>query len=210
MIALSRPIPQLSVRLQQHLLQAVLLLILLVPVSVAAFWWYGKHQSWQNNVERMESLHARLSGMQQQQEAIAQALQQTQDARSIFFYPADMPVEQAANAALLSLRQVLTQSGMKVESSQVRIPQEGAAAVHTSTVEQASDYTQHIELLVSAEGGWLSLQLALAALRELRPVISVDRLHLSTRMRLQGANPAVEHGINASFIFKLRKLQEGA
>lgn len=200
----------LSARLQQHLLQAALLLVLVLPLGAAALWWHGKHQAWQNELQRLESLHARLLGMQQQQDAIAQALQQTEQARTQFFYPADMQAEQAANSALQGLRRVLTQAGMKVESSQVRVPQDADTAADAATADQDSDYTQRIELLVSAEGGWVSLQLALAALRELRPVVSVERIHLSTRMRLQSANPAVEQAINASFTFSVRKLQEGA
>lgn len=206
----TRHFPQLSLRVQQHLLQAVLLLVLLVPLVAAALWGYGKHRAWQNDLERLESLNARLSGMQQQQADIAQALQHMQQARSAFFYPADMQAEQAGNAALQSLRQVLTKAGMKVESSQVRIPQDAAPDGTAPASDPASDYAQRIELLVSAEGGWLSLQLALAALRELHPVVSVERVHLSTRMRLQSANPAVEQAINASFTFRLYKLQEGA
>lgn len=202
--------PHFSVRMQQHLLQTALLLLLLLPLGAAGLWWFGKHQYWQNNLERQESLYARLSGMQEQQEAIAQALAQTQQSRTVFFYPEDQPAEQAANAALQSLRHVLDQAGMKVDSSQVKIPQPGDAPPEQTDDDPQGSGIQRIQLLVSAQGSWVSLQLALAALRELRPVVTVERVHLSTRMGLQSVTPGIEQAINASFTFRLRKLQEGA
>ncbi len=202
--------PHFSVRMQQHLLQTALLLLLLLPLGAAGLWWFGKHQYWQNNLERQESLYARLAGMQEQQEAIAQALAQTQQARTVFFYPEDQPAEQAANAALQSLRHVLDQAGMKVDSSQVKIPEPGDTPPEQSDDDPQGSGIQRIQLLVSAQGSWVSLQLALAALRELRPVVTIERVHLSTRMGLQSVTPGVEQAINASFTFRLRKLQEGA
>ena len=202
--------PHFSVRMQQHLLQTALLLLLLLPLGAAGLWWFGKHQYWQNNLERQESLYARLSGMQEQQEVIAQALAQTQQSRTVFFYPEDQPAEQAANAALQSLRHVLDQAGMKVDSSQVIIPQQGDTPPEQTDDDPQGSGIQRIQLLVSAQGSWVSLQLALAALRELRPVVTVERVHLSTRMGLQSVTPGVEQAINASFTFRLRKLQEGA
>ena len=202
--------PHFSVRMQQHLLQTALLLLLLLPLGAAGLWWFGKHQYWQNNLERQESLYARLAGMQEQQEAIAQALAQTQQARTVFFYPEDQPAEQAANAALQSLRHVLDQAGMKVDSSQVKIPQPGDTPPEQTDDDPQGSGIQRIQLLVSAQGSWVSLQLALAALRELRPVVTIERVHLSTRMGLQSVTPGVEQAINASFTFRLRKLQEGA
>ena len=202
--------PHFSVRMQQHLLQTALLLLLLLPLGAAGLWWFGKHQYWQNNLERQESLYARLSGMQEQQEAIAQALAQTQQSRTVFFYPEDQPAEQAANAALQSLRHVLDQAGMKVDSSQVKIPQPGDTPPEQTDDDPQGSGIQRIQLLVSARGSWVSLQLALAALRELRPVVTIERVHLSTRMGLQSVTPGIEQAINASFTFRLRKLQEGA
>ncbi len=202
--------PHFSVRMQQHLLQTALLLLLLLPLGAAGLWWFGKHQYWQNNLERQESLYARLAGMQEQQEAIAQALAQTQQARTVFFYPEDQPAEQAANAALQSLRHVLDQAGMKVDSSQVKIPEPGDTPPEQTDDDPQGSGIQRIQLLVSAQGSWVSLQLALAALRELRPVVTIERVHLSTRMGLQSVTPGVEQAINASFTFRLRKLQEGA
>ena len=148
--------------------------------------------------------------MQEQQEAIAQALAQTQQSRTVFFYPEDQPAEQAANAALQSLRHVLDQAGMKVDSSQVKIPQPGDTPPEQTDDDPQGSGIQRIQLLVSAQGSWVSLQLALAALRELRPVVTVERVHLSTRMGLQSVTPGIEQAINASFTFRLRKLQEGA
>lgn len=202
--------PHFSVRMQQHLLQTALLLLFLLPLGAAGLWWFGKHQYWQNNLERQESLYARLSGMQEQQEAIAQALAQTQQSRTVFFYPEDQPAEQAANAALQSLRHVLDQAGMKVDSSQVKIPQPGDIPPEQTDDDPQGSGIQRIQLLVSAQGSWVSLQVALAALRELRPVVTVERVHLSTRMGLQSVTPGIEQAINASFTFRLRKLQEGA
>lgn len=208
MISSPKPMLHISMRLQRHMLQACVLLLILLPLGAAGFWWYGKHQFWKNNLQRAQSLYSRLEGMQQQKDAIAQALQQTQQAQTVFFYPADMPAEQAANAALQGVRQVLDKAGMKVESSQVKIAEN--ADPSGADAAQANDYTQRIELLVSAEGGWVSLQLALAALREVRPVLSLDRMYLGTRMRLQSADPGREQAINVSFVFSLRKLKEGA
>lgn len=199
----------LSVHLQQHLFQAALLVLLLAPLALAAHWGYGKYQLWQNNLQRAESLHARLQGMQQQQEQIAQALQHSEQAQAAFFYPASTEAEQAANTALQHVRQAFSQAGMKVESSQVKIPQPNTGG-STDAESDEEQYSQRVELLISAEGNWASLQLALAALRELRPVVWLDRMHLGTRMRLQSAIPGHEQNINASFTLSLRKLKEGA
>ena len=119
--------PHFSVRMQQHLLQTALLLLLLLPLGAAGLWWFGKHQYWQNNLERQESLYARLSGMQEQQEAIAQALAQTQQGRTVFFYPEDQPAEQAAIARLQAeqqqrvIAQLLAERALLNEAQRVRL-----------------------------------------------------------------------------------------
>lgn len=186
----------LHLHLQQHLLQGVLLLVALVPLALLGGWWWTKHQSWQDGLQRQEAVYARLAGMQSQQADIAQALQKASQYADLFLYPAQGEVEATANAALQQLRRVLDQAGVQVSSSQIKIePAEDAA----------QQPYQRVQLLLQLDGKWSNIQLALAALRDIRPVLWVDRVQLSLKTRLQNANTQVEQELSAGLTLSLFK-----
>ena len=117
----TRFLPHLGLRQQQHLLQALLLLVLAIPCIALATWLWGKHQSWQNNLQRQEAMYARLTGIQAQQTDIALALEQAQQQASLYLFPAEGEPEATATAALQQLRQAIDGIGVKVTSSQIKL-----------------------------------------------------------------------------------------
>ena len=186
----------LTIRQQQHLLQALLLLLLMLPPALGLWWWWGKHQSWHNNLERQEAVYARLAGIQAQQEEIAQTLSQVNQRAGLYLYPAQGEPETTANDALQQLRRAFDQVGVKVTSSQVK--------VYPPDEEQAHHY-QRLELRISLDGKWSDIQLALAALRDIRPLLWVDKAQVTLKTRLQNANTQVEQDLGVELTISLFK-----
>lgn len=186
----------LTIRQQQHLLQALLLLLLMLPPALGLWWWWGKHQSWQHDLERQEAVYARLAGIQAQQEEIAQTLNQAHQRAGLYLYPAQGEPETTANDALQQLRRAFDQVGVKVTSSQVK--------VYPPDEEQAHHY-QRLELRISLDGKWSDIQLALAALRDIRPLLWVDKAQVTLKTRLQNANTQVEQDLGVELTISLFK-----
>jgi hypothetical protein len=191
----TRFLPHLGLRQQQHLLQALLLLVLAIPCIALATWLWGKHQSWQNNLQRQEAMYARLTGIQAQQTDIALALEQAQQQASLYLFPAEGEPEATATAALQQLRQAIDGIGVKVTSSQIK---------HDLQEDEAQPY-QRLQLLLSLDGKWSDIQLALAALRDIRPLLWVDKVQISLKTRLQSANPEVEQTLGVELAISLYK-----
>ena len=188
---------RLTLRQQRHLLQTLLLLILALPLSLGLWWWWGKHQSWQNSLERQEAIYARLLGMQAQQDDIAQTLQQASRHSALYLYPAQGEPEAIANDALQQLRSALDRVGVQVSSSQVKVlPQDEALSY------------QRLELLLNLEGKWSDIQLALAALRDIRPLLWIDKVQINLKTRLQSANNQVEQSLGVELVISLYKARE--
>ena len=188
---------RLTLRQQQHLLQTLLLLILALPLSLGLWWWWGKHQSWQNSLERQEAIYARLLGMQAQQDDIAQTLQQASRHSALYLYPAQDEQKANANDALQQLRSALDRVGVQVSSSQVKVlPQD-----------EAFNY-QRLELLLNLEGKWSDIQLALAALRDIRPLLWIDKVQINLKTRLQSANNQVEQSLGVELVISIYKARE--
>lgn len=191
----TRFLPHLGLRQQQHLLQALLLLVLAIPCIALATWLWGKHQSWQNNLQRQEAMYARLTGIQAQQTDIALALEQAQQQASLYLFPAEGEPEATATAALQQLRQAIDGIGVKVTSSQIKLDLQE---------DEAQPY-QRLQLLLSLDGKWSDIQLALAALRDIRPLLWVDKVQISLKTRLQSANPEIEQTLGVELAISLYK-----
>ena len=188
-------LPHLGLRQQQHLLQALLLLVLAIPCIALATWLWGKHQSWQNNLQRQEAMYARLTGIQAQQTDSALALEQAQQQVSLYLFSAEGEPEATATAALQQLRQAIDGIGVKVTSSQIKLDLQE---------DEAQPY-QRLQLLLSLDGKWSDIQLALAALRDIRPLLWVDKVQISLKTRLQSANPEVEQTLGVELAISLYK-----
>ena len=191
----TRFLPHLGLRQQQHLLQARLLLVLAIPCIALATWLWGKHQSWQNNLQRQEAMYARLTGIQAQQTDIALALEQAQQQVSLYLFSAEGEPEATATAALQQLRQAIDGIGVKVTSSQIKLDLQE---------DEAQPY-QRLQLLLSLDGKWSDIQLVLAALRDIRPLLWVDKVQISLKTRLQSANPEIEQTLGVELAISLYK-----
>lgn len=191
----TRFLPHLGLRQQQHLLQALLLLVLAIPCIALATWLWGKHQSWQNNLQRQEAMYARLTGIQAQQTDIALALEQAQQQASLYLFSAEGEPEATATAALQQLRQAIDGIGVKVTSSQIKLDLQE---------DEAQPY-QRLQLLLSLDGKWSDIQLVLAALRDIRPLLWVDKVQISLKTRLQSANPEIEQTLGVELAISLYK-----
>ena len=191
----TRFLPHLGLRQQQHLLQALLLLVLAIPCIALATWLWGKHQSWQNNLQRQEAMYARLTGIQAQQTDIALALEQAQQQVSLYLFSAEGEPEATATAALQQLRQAIDGIGVKVTSSQIKLDLQE---------DEAQPY-QRLQLLLSLDGKWSDIQLVLAALRDIRPLLWVDKVQISLKTQLQSANPEIEQTLGVELAISLYK-----
>ena len=67
---------------------------------------------------------------------------------------------------------------------------------------------QRLELLLNLEGKWSDIQLALAALRDIRPLLWIDKVQINLKTRLQSANNQVEQSLGVELVISIYKARE--
>jgi len=159
----------------QWLMLAAPLLLVLLAGSAAFGWIYAKHHRAQQQLDDMQPRYARLLGMQAQQDEIRQALQRIAAVKARHVYPGESDATQTGNALQQRLRDVFTQAGLSVLSSQVRIPAQDAKAEKDK--EEAPAYGR-VEILLSVDGSWEALQRALLAVHAIRPDVGLDEMRI--------------------------------
>jgi len=182
---------------QLALLVAPLLLVLLA--AAAAFGWiYAKHHRAQQQLDDLEPRYARLLGMQAQQDEVRQALQRIATVKARHIYPAENDATQTGNALQQRLRDVLTQAGLSVISSQVRIP----AAEKTD--DAAAQAYGRVEILLSVDGSWHALQQALLAVQGIRPDVWLDEMRIMLLGNLQNVRqPEMPARLQTQLVFHI-------
>lgn len=163
------------------------LLLIALPFLLAGDYIAGWHGRTQADVEQLEVRHARLRGIVAQRGEIDIALKASQAARSANVYPADGDPVQTGNLVQQRLRDLLTQAGLQVRSSQVL----------TATQEHGLD---RIGLSLGLDGDLASLHRALGVLAIQTPVVLVDELDI----RVQGALNAQRATQAAPLTIRLR------
>jgi len=157
-------------------LLAAPLLLALVLLGAAFGWVQAKHQRAQQQLNDLAPRYARLLGMQAQQGEIVQALQSIAAVKAEHVYPGEIDATQTGNALQQRLRDALTRAGVSVLSSQVRVLPNPDA--------EPAPY-QRIDVLVSVDGSWEAVQMALLATAELRPSVWLDDVRITLMGNLQ-------------------------
>lgn len=151
-------------------------------VAFAGVYVWQKHQWATERLAEIEPRHARLAGMKQRQDELAEQGVQAKKRLEELVYPAGIEVVAAGNDAQQRVRQVLTAAGLSLVSSQTLEPK----------VEGAFD---RVPLSVRVDGDLLALQTALNALDTLRPVIWIDGMSVQST----GSPPDRPTRLNVSF-----------
>jgi general secretion pathway protein M len=165
-----------AIRLRDRLSRAAGLLLVALPVVWAGVHVADWHRRTRANLEQLEARHARLLGIAAQRGEIDAALAAAQAVRSANVYPSDGDPVQTGNLVQQRLRDLLTQAGLQVRSSQVM----------PATEERGLD---RIGLSLGLDGDPAALQRALAALEEQSPVVLVDELDIRVQGALQAQRP---------------------
>lgn len=175
---------------RQWAILAVLAGMLLLPLVLVGLWVHAKHQWGQEQLATLEPRYARLIGMQQQEEEIQQALERVAQAKANHIYPGENDTTQTGNAIQQRLRTAMDRAGLSIVSSQVRPnPEEGPY--------------ERIDVIMSTEGEWPAIQMALISLREITPTVWLEDVEFNLQAGLQNVSPKVAPRLSAQFTFSI-------
>jgi general secretion pathway protein M len=175
---------------RQWVILAVLAGMLLLPLVLVGLWVHAKHQWGQEQLATLEPRYARLLGMQQQEEEIQQALERVAQAKANHIYPGENDTTQTGNAIQQRLRTAMDRAGLSIVSSQVRPnPEEGPY--------------ERIDVIMSTEGEWPAIQMALISLREITPTVWLEDVEFNLQAGLQNVSPKVAPRLSAQFTFSI-------
>ncbi|MCL1961095.1 MAG: type II secretion system protein GspM [Desulfovibrionaceae bacterium] len=156
---------------QLWLLAGALLLLALLTSAVAKV--IAVHRNAASRLEQIEPRHARIAGLLQSSEPLAQAGQAIEANLTEFAYPADGEAGQTGNLTLQRVRDAASARGLRVASSQVAAPREDKGF-------------ERIGLSLRVEGDWEQMQALLAELARQRPAIYSQTVQINA---LGGAMP---------------------
>ncbi|GAB2455525.1 MAG: type II secretion system protein GspM [Comamonas sp.] len=154
------------------------LCLVLLPLLVLGGYIASKHRWAQTKLAELEPRYARLKGLDMQRDEVEQALQRALRIRSSYVYPASQDAGQTGNAVQQKVRDLLTNAGLTVVSSQVMPAKE----------EKGFD---RIPLSVRAEGELLAVDSALSVISEQLPVILVNDVEVRSQAALTNMNEKV-------------------
>ncbi|WP_343739771.1 type II secretion system protein GspM [Delftia tsuruhatensis] len=175
---------------RQWAILAVLVGMLLLPLVLVGLWVHAKHQWGQEQLATLEPRYARLLGMQQQEEEIQQALKRVAQAKANHIYPGENDTTQTGNAIQQRLRTAMDRAGLSIVSSQVRPnPEEGPY--------------ERIDVIMSTEGEWPAIQMALISLRDITPTIWLEDVEFNLQAGLLNVSPKVAPRLSAQFTFSI-------
>lgn len=175
---------------RQWAILTVLAGMLLLPLVLVGLWVHAKHQWGQEQLATLEPRYARLLGMQQQEEEIQQALERVAQAKANHIYPGENDTTQTGNAIQQRLRTAMDRAGLSIVSSQVRPnPEEGPY--------------ERIDVIMSTEGEWPAIQMALISLREITPTVWLEDVEFNLQAGLQNVSPKVAPRLSAQFTFSI-------
>jgi general secretion pathway protein M len=175
---------------RQWAILTVLAGMLLLPLVLVGLWVHAKHEWGQEQLATLEPRYARLLGMQQQEEEIQQALERVAQAKANHIYPGENDATQTGNAIQQRLRTAMDRAGLSIVSSQVRPnPEEGPY--------------ERIDVIMSTEGEWPAIQMALISLREITPTVWLEDVEFNLQAGLQNVSPKVVPRLSAQFTFSI-------
>lgn len=179
---------------QLWLLLAALILIALV---VGAFTFTLRvHGRAADMLTQIDPRYARISGLLQKQEQIAQTGKALDASLAQYVYPPDGDASQIGNQVLQKVRDLASAQGLRVTSSQSQPPKE----------DNDHPGLDRIVINLRIEGDWNALQELLAGLTRLTPVIYQNSVQLNG----QNGGRVIDNKmpLNVSGQFDLYVLQE--
>lgn len=145
--------------------------VLLAALVLGGLWVAGVHQRAAERLAQIEPRHARLAGLLQNEEQLAQATQDLQANLANFLHPADADPGQIGNSVLQRVRELAAAQELRVTSSQVTAPAE----------DRDHPGFERLGLSVRVEGDWAQVQALLAALPRERPAIYSQTVQLQAQ-----------------------------
>lgn len=130
--------------------------LLLALLAWSSWFVVSRHQQAAAQLAAIDPRYARLTGLIQHKDEFAQMSQAVQANLQQFVYPAGQDAGQVGNNALQRVRELATQRGLRVSSSQAAQPKE-----------DKDTGLDRIDLSLAVEGDWAS---ALGLLRDLSAV----------------------------------------
>lgn len=149
-------------------LQALTVLVLLLPVAGAALYVWTQHQRVQNRLADLEPRYARLQGLLQRQADLKALAVQVNGQLVRLTYPAAQDVTQAGNDAQQRIRSLFAESKLDIISIQVLPP-----------LKEESKFDR-IPINLRVEGDIAGIQSALLKLSGQNPMVLVESLSLQT------------------------------
>lgn len=154
------------------------LCLVMLPLMVLGGYIASKHRWAQTKLAELEPRYARLRGLDMQRDEVEQTLQRALHIRSSYVYPSAQDAVQTGNAVQQKVRDLLTNAGLTVVSSQVMPSKEDKGF-------------DRIPLSVRAEGELLAVDSALAVIAEQLPVILVNDVEVRLQSALTNMNEKV-------------------
>ncbi len=168
----------------------IVLMLLAVPLAAGGWVWI-KHQWANEQLSQLEPRYARLAGMVQAQEALAQAEASAKALLAGHTYPAEQDAVQAGNDAQQRIRTLFADSKLDVGSIQVLPPKELSAF-------------DRIGIVLRVEGDLTGIQNALALLEKQSPTVWVDSVSIQT---VGFVKPKMPQRLSAQFNFSVLRVR---
>lgn len=175
-----------NLRSREIMVLAGTVIVLLLPFAWGGYFMAQKHQWAQSKLAELEPRYSRLLGLQAHRSEMASVLAQAQAARVRYVYPVSQDATQAGNAAQQRVRDIFSNAGLQVLSSQVLPPK----------VEKGFD---RIPLTVHTEGEMLALQSALSVLSSQVPIIVINDLDVQLQGGLGNTNLKLAPRLSVQF-----------
>lgn len=173
-------------------LQALTVLLLLLPIAGAGFYIWTKHQLTQNLLSDLVPRYARLAGLLQKQDDLKTLNAQASEQLTRLTYPASQDITQAGNDAQQRIRSLFADNKLEIVSIQV-LPQS-----------KEDTKVDRIQINLRVEGELTGIQNALALLPTQTPTIFVDSLTLQT---IGAVRPASIQRLGGQFNFTVLRVR---
>ena len=168
--------------------------VLLLPVVLAGLYVADKHRWAQDRLDELEPRFARLMGLGARRDELQQIRTQAADMLARHTYTTELDVTQAGNDAQQRIRQIFSQAGLSIVSTQVLPP-------------KTEPHFDRIALVVRADGELLALQSALMVLDNQKPSIFIDEMTLQLLGPVRGAPPGSGPRLASTFRVSVLKVR---
>jgi len=168
-------------------LQALTVLLLLLPLVAAAWFVITHHASVSKHLEGLEPRYARLLGLSERQTEFQTLEQQAADQLKRLAYPASQDATQAGNDAQQRIRALFADSKLDISSIQV-LPSKEAGLFDRITID------------LRVEGDLTGIQNALSLLSAQSPIVVIEDVTLQT---IGAVKPASTQRLSGQFIFSV-------